>query len=135
MSIQTAFVEYLEGLGLATLGQDLFVGEAPSSVGLADNIWWIVASGGTPQVQLTTGGAIKDYQVSVYYRNRDYKAVYDAMHDLEEHLNCEGCVQLTGFEVLYIRATTFPIDNDRDLEDRKVGLLQALIKVYAGCVS
>lgn len=135
MNLSEAFVEYIENLGIATFGQDLFIGEAPSSNHVLDAIWWIKTSGGTPERRLPTGETVKNYLIEIFYRNRDYKAVYDAMEDLEEQLNCDGCSQLTGFETMDIQATVFPIDNDIDSEDRKVGLLQATLRVYQTCVN
>lgn len=133
MNLAESFVEYLENLGIAVFGQDLFIGEAPSSNVALDSVWWIVASGGTPETRLTTGESIKNYLVEVFYRNRDYRAVYDAMHSLEEQLNCSGCVDLTDFETIDISATTFPIDNDLDSEDRKLGSIQATIRTHKSC--
>lgn len=133
MNLPEAFVGYLESLGIGTYGQDIFIGQAPSSNNVQDNIWWLVASGGTPAIRLMSGETVKDYQVDVFYRNRDYKAVYDAMESLETSINCDGCTQLTGYETFDMQATTFPIDQDLDSEDRSIGLIQASLKVYQSC--
>ena len=132
MNLAESFVEYLQTLTGSRFGQDIFIGEAPSSNNVQDAIWWIVTSGGTP-VKNITGESTKTYQIEVFYRDRSYQSVYDNMHQLEEQLNCSGCVQLTGFETFDISATTFPIDNDLDSEDRKIGLLQATITTYKEC--
>jgi len=133
MNLVEAFATYLQTLGLGTLGQTIFIGEAPSSENVSDSIWWIVANGGSPELKASTGELVKNYQVQVYYRNRNYKTVHDNIFSLEEQLNCDGCTQLEGFETIDIEATTFPIDNDLDVEDRKVGLLQANIRTYKEC--
>lgn len=129
MNILTAFVAYLEASGIATLGQDLFVGSAPSSNQTSDAIYWLKANGGQPDPSLPTGERFKSYGIQVYYRDRDHQAVYTKLFDLEERLNTPG-VSLSGFETIEVQTTTFPIDNDLDDEDRKVGLLQATIKIY-----
>lgn len=133
MNLAEAFVEYLEGVTGAVFGQNLFIGEAPSSNLVVDSVWWLTASGGTPQTRLATGESIKNYLIEVFYRDRDYRSVYDAMHSLEEDLNCSHCIELTGFETIDVSATAFPVDQDLDLEDRKIGLVQATIRTHKGC--
>lgn len=133
MNIVEAFAEYLQTLGIATLGQDLLIGRAPSSTERSDNEWWLISNGGSPIKKNKTGESMKNYQFEIYYRNRDYKTVDDEMLHLEELLNCDGCTQLTGFDTVDIEATVFPTDDDLDSEDRKVGLLQANITIYKEC--
>lgn len=133
MNIATSLANYLLTFTGSTLGQTLFIGEAPSSNKVADSIWWIVQNGGGVVQKNATGEAEKNYQFSIYYRNRDYGAIYTAMTDLEEDLNCDNCTQLSGFDTIDIEATTFPIDDDLDQEGRKVGLLQITITTYKEC--
>ena len=133
MNIAESFANYLASTLDLTLGTDLFIGNAPSSNKAVDSVWWLSASGGDKENTLPTGGSMKSYRLDISYRNRDYKAVYNALHSLEEQLNCADCVQLNGFEVIRIEATNFPIDNDLDNEDRKIGLLQANVRVYKDC--
>lgn len=133
MNLVESFATYLATLTSSVLGQTLFIGEAPSSNKVADSIWWVIASGGAKEIKLATGEAVKNYQIEVYYRNRDYEAVYSAMQSLEEDLNCDGCTQLDGYDTLEIEATTFPIDNDLDDEDRKVGLLSVTLRTFKEC--
>lgn len=134
MSLVESFAGYLENtLGLATLGTDLFIGEAPSSNRVPDSIWWIIDNGGSPIKKNSTGESLKNYQIQIFYRNRDYKLVKDAMFLLEEELNCDGCTQLSGFDTIDIIAITFPIDNDLDQEDRKIGMIQANVTTYKSC--
>lgn len=133
MSVVSAFATYLQGVTGTTLGQTLFIGEAPSSNKVADAIWWIVENGGTVVRKNATGEAQKSYLFNVFYRSRDYEAIKDAMYSLEENLNCDGCTQISGYDTIDIEATTFPIDNDLDSEDRKVGLLQVTITTYKEC--
>ncbi len=133
MNIAESFAEYLEDIGVATLGQDLFIGEAPSSNKVGDSIYWLKSSGGEKSLRATTGEAIKAYQIDVYYRSNSYQAVYDSLHELEETLNCAGCVQIGSFDTIEVEAFTFPIDSDLDNEERKVGLLQANLTIYKEC--
>ena len=133
MSLVSAFATYLQGVTGTTLGQTLFIGEAPSSQKVADAIWWIVENGGGVIQKNATGEARKSYQFNVFYRSRNYEAIKTAMYDLEEDLNCDNCSQISGYDTIDIEATTFPIDNDLDSEDRKVGLLQVTITTYKEC--
>lgn len=133
MSLVESFATYLAGITGTTLGQTLFIGEAPSSDKVADSIWWVKENGGGVIQKNLTGEARKSYQIEVYYRNRNYELVKDAMSDLEEDLNCDGCSQLSGYDTIDIEAMTFPIDADIDNEDRKIGLLQANITTYKEC--
>lgn len=128
-----AFAEYLENLGIATRGQDLFIGEAPSSNMVQDSVWWVIDNGGQPVRKNSTGEALKAYQIQIFNRNRNIKDIKRDMFTLEEELNCDGCTQLTGFETIDIEATTFPIDQDIDNEDRKIGMLQVNLTTYKEC--
>jgi hypothetical protein len=133
MNVTESFAEYLENsLGLV-LGQDLFIGEAPSSNKVQDDIWWITGAGGTRLIDNTTGEALKAYSIDIYKRSRDYRTIYNELHNLEEQINCDGCVQLTGYETVDIKASVLSIDDDLDKEDRKVGLLHTEITVYKTC--
>lgn len=134
MTLIASFATYLASVTGSVLGQDLFIGNAPSSNKVPDSIWWIMDNGGSPIKKNSTGESMKRYQVQVFYRNRDYQIVKDKMFALEETLNCDGCTQLAGFDTLDIEALTFPIDNDLDVEDRKVGLLQANLTTYKECI-
>lgn len=133
MNLAEAFATYLATMTGSVLGQDLFIGEAPSSDKVQDSIWWIIDNGGGPIKKNSTGESLKRYQVQIFYRNRNYQTVKDKMFTLEEDLNCDGCTQLTGIDTIDIEATTFPIDNDLDVEDRKVGLLQVNLTTYKEC--
>lgn len=133
MNIAEDFATYLATITGSTLGQDLFIGEAPSSNKVGDSIYWIVTSGGAKTLKAQTGEAIKAYTIDIYYRSTNYQGVYDAMQTLEEELNCAGCVQIGSYDTIEVEAITFPIDNDLDNEERKVGLLQANLTIYKDC--
>lgn len=132
MNLAEAFAELLEDLTGSTLGQDLFIGQAPSSNKVPDSLWLISTSGGAKVVKAQTSEYVSDYQIEVRYKNRDYKTVYDNMQSLLTQLNSGSCTQLSGYETIEIEATTYPIDEDLDSEDRKVGLLVATVTTYKG---
>jgi hypothetical protein len=134
MTLAQSFAAYLQDtLHLGEIGVDIFIGNAPSSDKAKDAVYWFLTSGGDKEVKLVTGASIKNYRLDLFYRSRDHKAVQEAMHALEETLNCADCIQLAGFEVMQAEAITFPIDNDLDDEDRKVGSLQVNIRTYKEC--
>jgi hypothetical protein len=130
MNVASAIASYLQDNNIATSGQDLFIGQAPSSDKVPDSIYWIQASGGDTERLAQTGERIKSYLVEIRYRNRNYQTVYDNLQTLEELLNGNTCIQIDGYETIQIQATTFPIDDDLDSEDRKVGMLAATILTY-----
>jgi hypothetical protein len=134
MNISESFAEYLVSLGIGTLGQNIFIGNAPSSNMVIDSIWWIVSSGGNPIQINSTGESLKSYTINVFYRDRDYKTVYDELNTLEESINCDNCTALNDYDTISIEANSFPIDNDLDNEDRKVGLLQVNLTTYKECI-
>lgn len=134
MNLAEAFAQYLDDSGVATLGTDLFISKAPSSDLVLDSIWWVVASGGQPSARATTGEAVKEYVIDVFYRNRNAQAVYSELFSLEEELNCTGCIDIDGFDAISVQATSFPVDQDLDAEDRSVGLVQVLVRTYKSCL-
>lgn len=130
MTLTESFIEFLETQGIATFGQDLYLGRVPNSLKTNDPIYWVITAGGTPLQTLSTGEKVKQYTVYIYYRSRSGKDVEQKLFFLEELLNCTRCVQLNGFETVGIEVTQFPSDQDLDSEDREVGLLQVNIKTY-----
>ena len=131
MNIAKSFATYLQDeLSVATIGQDLFIGLAPRSDKAPDTLWWIKAFGGDPTTRLKTGETMKQYIVEINYRNRDYETVYEQLQSVEESINSDTCSQITGYDTIDIEATTFPIDDDIDSEDRKVGLLRITLTIF-----
>lgn len=127
-TVTEAFVEFLETEGYGVFNADLFLGQVPLSA--PDEAFWVISSGGNPIQKLATGEMLKQYFISVYYRSRSKEDVEKKMFALEELLNCAPCVQLTGFEVHEITAQNFGSDEDLDDARRRVGMLQANIKIY-----
>lgn len=133
MNIAESFANYLQTNNIATLGQNLFIGNAPSSNRVPDSIYWIIESGGSSLNKNMTGESTKNYVLELYYRDRNYKTVYDNLAVIEEKISCEGCMTLSGFDIIKIEVTSFPIDNDLDSEDRKIGTLQITLTTYREC--
>ncbi len=133
MTITKAIGNYLEDLGVATLGQDLIIGRAPTSRETADDLWWIIGNGGGIIGKNATGEQRKSYTALVYRRGRNYREVDEQLQQLEEDLNCDRCTQLDGFDTIDIECTILSSDDDLDAEERKVGLLQVTITTYKEC--
>jgi hypothetical protein len=127
-TVSEAFVEYLELQGYGTFGTDLFLSQVPPNA--PDSTLWVITSGGSPIQKLATGETLKQYFISVFYRSTSAMDVEKKIFALEELLNCTQCVELTGFEVHEITAQNFGSDEDIDNEERRVGMLQANIKIY-----
>lgn len=125
MTYLASFAEYMEVvLGVATRGQDLFIGEAPRQT--TDNmqkpIWWIVASGGAPE-----GTDYNMWQralaISVYYRNQEPDVLFEKFEELRSKIYANRCATLTGYELIDIEIMTELVDTDVDSEENKVGVM------------
>lgn len=81
-------------------------------------------------MNLKTGESVKQYIIDIRLRSRDYETVYENLQALEEDINADLCSQLTGYDTIDVEATNFPIDDDLDSEDRKVGLLRVTLTIY-----
>ena len=131
MDIQTvgeAFVSFLQGKGIGTFGTDLFLGEMPQEA--PDNAWLVVVGGGNPEKVTLDGSMIKLYTFNIYHRSLAGKEIERELFSLEEDLNCATCVNLEGFETIYSRATNFAQDIDLEKENRRIGLLQAQVRLF-----
>ena len=131
MDIQTvgeAFVSFLQTKGIGTFGTDLFIGELPISA--PDNSWLVVVGGGNPEMVTLDGSMIKLYTFNIYHRSLAGKEIERELFSLEEELNCASCVNLDGFETIYSRATNFAQDMDLENENRRIGLLQAQVRLF-----
>jgi len=131
MDIRTvgeAFVKFLEDKGIGTRGEDLFLGEL--SLDAPDEAWLVVVGGGLPDTVTLDGGMIKIYTFNIFRRSLAGKEIERSLFSLEEELNCSQCVQLEGFDTIYSRATNFAQDLDLENENRRIGLLQAQIRLF-----
>lgn len=131
MNVTDDFTNYLTTVTGATLGQDLWIGIAPSTNEVTDPVWWVRSSGGIKN-KTSTGEAMKQYVVNVYYRSKSIKDVYDQLQSLEETINSDGCTQLTNYDTVDIEAQVLTVDEDLDNQDRMVGVLEILLTIYKG---
>lgn len=131
MDIETvgeAFIKFLEDKNIGTFNEDLFFGQLPQEA--PDESWLVVVGGGNPETVTLDGSMIKLYTLSIYRRSLSGKEVERKLFSLEEDLNCPSCVNLEGFETIYSRATNFAQDTDLENENRRIGLLQAQIRLF-----
>lgn len=128
MNIAKSFVEYMEDLGMGIFGTDIFIGNI--AIDAPDKAWWVLSSGGASLTKNSTGERIKNYTLSVYYRNTDAEDVYETMQEFEEEINSKHCIQLDTYDTIEMEASVFPTDQDLDNEDRVVGLMQIKISIY-----
>lgn len=133
MTISKAFVKLLEDKGYGIFGQNIYLYRVPNSKKTETEILWVIPMGGFPSSVNKTGEMIKAYQMAVYFRSNSAQKVDEVMNDLEQTLNCAQCVDLEGFELVSIRATQLPADQDLDSENRMVGTISVQLEVYKSC--
>jgi hypothetical protein len=127
-TVGEAFISFLEEKIPAIFGENLFLGELP--VDAPDEAWLVVVSGGTPEMVTMDGGMLKTYTFNIYRRSLAGKEIERQLFTLEETLNCATCVNLNGFETIYSRATQFAQDIDLENTNRRIGLLQAQVRLF-----
>lgn len=133
MTLSQSFVKLLEEKGYGTFGQNIYLFRVPNSMKTETEILWLIPTGGTPISRNKTGEMVKSYQILIYYRSNSARKVDEVMNDLEQMLNCASCVNLEGFELVDIRVTQLPIDQDLDSENRMVGSISVQLQVYKSC--
>lgn len=133
MTISQSFVKFLEEKGYGIFGQNIYLYRVPNSKKTETEILWLIPTGGYPSAINKTPEMIKAYQFLIYYRSNSAKKVDEVMNDLEQTLNCSSCVNLEGFELVSIRATQLPADQDLDSENRMVGSINCQLEVYKSC--
>lgn len=133
MNLVRAFAQYLESIGVATLGQDLFISRAPSSNNAPDRIFWVKAAGGTSLPSTVNGSTQRTSVLELYHRDVRTEGVYDTMQTLGDDLTCSGCLTLEGYQVTDVSVDGPWTDQDLDNEERDVGLLQITITTYKEC--
>ncbi len=127
-TVGEAFVKFLQDKGYGTGGTDLYLGEIPQDA--PDKVWLVIVSGGNPDLVTADGSMVKVYTFNVYRRSLAGKEIERDLFALEEALNCTTCVNLDGFETIYSRATQFAQDNDLENEQRRIGLIQAQVRLF-----
>lgn len=126
----SALAEWLENQGVATRGQDLYIGEAPRQVSENDvnaAQAWLVAAGGTPEgtdFNMWKRGLF----ISVFRRDPDPERLFDWFENLQKvvgNANKAGadCFTADGYDVIRIEIATELIDTDSDSEENKIGVM------------
>lgn len=133
MTLAQSFVKFLENKGYGVFGQNIYLYRVPNSRKTETEILWLIPMGGYPSSVNKTGEMIKAYQIQIYYRSNSARKVDEVLNDLESTLNCSQCVKLEGFELVTIRATQLPADQDLDSENRMVGTISCQLEVYKSC--
>ena len=133
MTLIQSFVKFLENKGYGISGQNIYMYRVPNSKKTETEILWLIPTGGYPSTRNRTGEMIKTYQILIYYRSNNARKVDTVLNDLEETLNCARCVNLEGFELVDVRATQLPADQDLDSENRLVGSINCQLEVYKSC--
>lgn len=132
-TLSQSFVKFLENKGYGVSGQNLYLFRVPNSKKTETEVLWLIPSGGSPIRRNQTGEMIKGYQILIYFRSNSAKRVDEVLNDLEQTLNCAQCVNLEGFQLVDIRVSQLPVDQDLDSENRMVGSINCQIQVYKSC--
>lgn len=127
-TVSESFIAWLESKNIAVFGTNLYLNQVPDEA--LDRCFWVLTSGGTPIQKLQSGEKVKQYFCSVYMRSMSGKEIERELFKLEQLVNKSGCLQLQGFETIEVEANQFPSDADFDNEERRIGMLQANIKIY-----
>ena len=133
MTLSQSFVKFLQQKGYGIPGQNMYLFRVPNSKKTETEILWIIPSGGSPIRKNRPGEMIKSYQIRIYYRSNSAEKVDEVLNELETTLNCSSCVNLEGFELVDIRVTQLPVDQDLDSENRMVGSINCQLQVYKSC--
>lgn len=133
MTMIQSFAKLLQNKGYGIPGQNIFLFRVPNSKKTETEVLWLIPTGGTPMNRNRTGELIKSYQVLIYFRSESARRVDTVLNELESMLNCAQCVSLEGFELVDIRATQLPTDQDLDTENRMVGSISCQLQIYKSC--
>lgn len=127
-TVGEAFIKFLEDKIPARFGENLYLSELPLDA--PDEAWLVVVSGGNPELVTVDGGMVKTYTFNIYRRSLAGKEIERQLFSLEQTLNCTTCINLEGFETIYSRATQFAQDIDLENTNRRIGLLQAQVRLF-----
>lgn len=133
MTLLQSFVKFIEEKGYGVSGQNIYLYRVPNSKKTETEVLWLIPTGGYPASTNKTGEMIKTYQILIYFRSNSARKVDEVLNDLEQTLNCAKCVNLEGFELVGIKATQLPADQDLDSENRMTGSINCQIEVYKSC--
>lgn len=133
MTIARDFVSLLESKGCGVFGQNIYLFRVPNSFKTENELYWVIPSGGDIVGKNRTGEMIKAYQFLIYYRSTQAERVDTVLSELENMLNCSGCIDLPGYELVGLKTTQFPADEDLNSENFMVGLLRVQLEIYKRC--
>lgn len=131
-TVSEAFIKWMEDNGYGTYNTDIFLNQIDDDA--PDNAWRLTTGGGDVTARLVTAQNRKQYITQVFYRNTSGKAVERRLFELETQLNTPECFTVDGFEVYSIESTMTE-DADKDVENRRQGLLTVTIEIYKTYVS
>ena len=124
MNIKKAFQQFMRANGYTPV----YIGGVPQDAPAV--CWWITGAGGLNIGKNKTGEKMKNYIISVYYRDPDAEQVDEKLQQFEEFINADNCVDIGNYDIIETEATVFPTDQDLDNQDRTVGLIQITLTVY-----
>lgn len=130
MNVVRSFADYLVGIDVATLGQDLFISRAPSSNKVGDRIFWLKSGGGTTLSRAVNGSVMQQYIIEIYHRDVNTEGVHETLQGLGDDLSVPGFVTLEDYDLVKLAIDGPWIDQDLDKEERDVGLLRATLTVH-----
>lgn len=128
-----SFIKWMEDTFSLTFAQDLYTGEAPSSLDNENPVTWVVMNGGGNEMKFLTGETHEIWGFDIRHRNVSFEDAQSFAHELVRKLNCSSCVEFDGYDIIELVANSTPVDNDRDSEDRKVVLIQASAVINKNC--
>jgi hypothetical protein len=129
----SAMAQWLEAQGVATRGQDLFIGEAPRQISENDvnaPQAWLVAAGGAPEgtdFNLWKRGLF----ISVFRRDQDPERLFDWFENLanvvaaanKPDVSGSSCFSIDNYDVIRIEISSELIDTDVNSEENKTGVM------------
>lgn len=124
MTVSRAFANYLQSIGVGTLGTNLFLSRWPSSNKIADPSFLIKEAPGQLVKRTIQGQAINRYLIELYMRAYGGGTVDETLQSLRGQLTTSA-VTLESYTLYSNPETNGPwADQDLDDEERTVGLLQ-----------
>lgn len=133
MTVSQSFIKLLENKGYGVFGQNIFLYRVPNSLKTQTELFYVIPSGGSVTRTYSDGAKVKLYQFLIYFRSNKAERVDKVLAEMEDNLNCSGCVELEDYELVSLNTSQLPADQDLDSENRMVGLLQVQLEVYRAC--
>lgn len=128
MNIMYQFTEYLNTLGIATRGVDLFY-NAPASNESKSNVWWVVPAGGTNEVSNFDVNRRVQF-IDIFYRGgRNTNDVYEVLEAARTAIQTNPCLGLDGYETIRVDVVSELTDSGTDSELRRLGALGVRVEI------